>query len=414
MTRLACWAPYLPLFLVPCLAFAQGSLQADGRTAASRWADHVVRVVPQRSDGGAAEKGFGIIVGHRNDDIFVVTPHHVVFAKGNLTDAPAVIFRGAPVTNMTAERLLEPVSSPTFLDFAVLRVRGAQSLVPSPAYLVSDPTPGLPVWSIGRQEGWSLSGSSGGYTRSRKDPDRLIFDGLPIARGSSGAAVVSAEGIVAMSVQDTGSEIYGVELSSIWKRLREPGARVPANLLVWREPPPPNDEQLAFDRAEAANTIGAFAQFLSAHPTGRMVREALNRVEQLAAEGRQRRGQFQAAQSCWRIFFDWDRANLSSQALATIKQLVAEFRANGGGYFTIIGHTDSTGLLLRSDPEEAKGYNKAIALRRAHTVKAALAGEGIGGPIAISVSVGDSEPLVPTMDNVREPRNRRVEVCIIR
>jgi OOP family OmpA-OmpF porin len=103
------------------------------------------------------------------------------------------------------------------------------------------------------------------------------------------------------------------------------------------------------------------------------------------------------------VFFDWDRSNLSQQALNTIQQAADQFKATGKARITATGHTD------RSGPDD---YNMALSLRRANAVKDALVRDGVP-PMAISViGKGESQPLVQTADGVREPQNRRVEIVL--
>jgi outer membrane protein OmpA-like peptidoglycan-associated protein len=103
------------------------------------------------------------------------------------------------------------------------------------------------------------------------------------------------------------------------------------------------------------------------------------------------------------VFFDWDRSNLSQQALNTIKQAADAFKATGKARIVATGHAD------RSGPED---YNMALSLRRANAVKDALVRDGVP-PMAISViGKGETQPLVPTPDGVREPQNRRVEIVL--
>jgi len=103
------------------------------------------------------------------------------------------------------------------------------------------------------------------------------------------------------------------------------------------------------------------------------------------------------------VFFDWDRSNLSAQALNTIKQAANQFKAKGNARITATGHTD------RSGPEN---YNMALSLRRANAVKDALVREGVPATAIAVIGRGESQPLVPTADGVREPQNRRVEIVI--
>jgi len=103
------------------------------------------------------------------------------------------------------------------------------------------------------------------------------------------------------------------------------------------------------------------------------------------------------------VFFDWDRSNLSAQALNTIKQAANTFKTKGNARITATGHTD------RSGPEN---YNMALSLRRANAVKDALVREGVPATAIAVIGRGEANPLVPTADGVREPQNRRVEIVI--
>ena len=103
------------------------------------------------------------------------------------------------------------------------------------------------------------------------------------------------------------------------------------------------------------------------------------------------------------VFFDWDRSNLSAQALQTIKQAAAAFKAKGNARITATGHTDTSG------PEN---YNMALSLRRANAVKDALVREGVPATAIAVIGRGEQGLLVPTPDGVREPQNRRVEIVI--
>ncbi|MCI5131272.1 MAG: OmpA family protein [Candidatus Electrothrix sp. EH2] len=70
---------------------------------------------------------------------------------------------------------------------------------------------------------------------------------------------------------------------------------------------------------------------------------------------------------------------------------------------SIIGHTDT-----KADGE----YNLTLALKRATRVKDKLLAIGAPRNLLEVTSHGENDPMIPTADNVAEPRNRRVEVFI--
>ena len=101
------------------------------------------------------------------------------------------------------------------------------------------------------------------------------------------------------------------------------------------------------------------------------------------------------------VFFDWDRSDLSQQALATVGQAADAFKTTGQSRITATGHTDTSG------PDQ---YNMALSLRRANAVKDALVRDGVPATAISVVGKGEHDLLVPTADGVREPQNRRVVI----
>ncbi len=103
------------------------------------------------------------------------------------------------------------------------------------------------------------------------------------------------------------------------------------------------------------------------------------------------------------VFFDFDRATLTAQAVTTIKQAAAAAKAGNRTRIGVTGHADRSG---------SDAYNMALSLRRANAVKDQLVREGIPATGITVVGRGESQPLVPTADGVREPQNRRVEIVL--
>ena len=109
------------------------------------------------------------------------------------------------------------------------------------------------------------------------------------------------------------------------------------------------------------------------------------------------------APTTFMVFFDWDRYNLSPQALGTLQQAANTFKTKGGVRIMVTGHTDTSG---------SEAYNMALSLRRANAVKAALVKDGVPATAITATGVGEAGLLVKTGDGVREPQNRRVEIVI--
>ena len=101
------------------------------------------------------------------------------------------------------------------------------------------------------------------------------------------------------------------------------------------------------------------------------------------------------------VFFGFNKSSLSDEALATIKQVVDALHESGGAAIRVVGHTDRAGSIA---------YNKALSLRRARSVRKALVEEGVSAETISIEGRGESDPLVPTADGVREPQNRRVRI----
>jgi OOP family OmpA-OmpF porin len=110
-----------------------------------------------------------------------------------------------------------------------------------------------------------------------------------------------------------------------------------------------------------------------------------------------------ALQRSFLVFFDFDRSNITTEADRVIREAAANAKRGNVSRINVTGHAD------RAGPDK---YNMALSLRRADAVKAVLVREGIPANQIAVVGRGESQPLVPTADGVREPQNRRVEIVL--
>ncbi len=103
------------------------------------------------------------------------------------------------------------------------------------------------------------------------------------------------------------------------------------------------------------------------------------------------------------VFFDFDKATLTPRAMDIVKEAAGVAKSGQNARVTCTGHTDTAG---------PAGYNMALSLRRANTVKDALVREGVPATSITVIGKGETALLVQTKDGVREPQNRRVEIVI--
>ena len=108
-----------------------------------------------------------------------------------------------------------------------------------------------------------------------------------------------------------------------------------------------------------------------------------------------------AENAMYLVFFNWDSHQLSSGALNVLDAVAQEVAQNPPASISVIGHTDTSG---------STAYNDRLANKRSNKVKAALIDRGVPEEMIITNARGESELLVATPDNVREPANRRVNI----
>jgi OOP family OmpA-OmpF porin len=103
------------------------------------------------------------------------------------------------------------------------------------------------------------------------------------------------------------------------------------------------------------------------------------------------------------VFFDWNRADLTTRARQIIAEAAQARSSQAVTRIEVTGHTDTSG-----SPQ----YNQGLSVRRANAVAAELVRLGVPRNEITATGVGESQLLVATPDNTREPQNRRVEIVL--
>lgn len=101
--------------------------------------------------------------------------------------------------------------------------------------------------------------------------------------------------------------------------------------------------------------------------------------------------------------FEPGSALLTAESQAQLPTVIARAQARAGGEIVITGHTDRQGSLEAND---------RLSLERAVAIRALLIERGFSASLIEAVGRGEREPVVPTEDEVVEPRNRRAEVLV--
>ncbi len=103
------------------------------------------------------------------------------------------------------------------------------------------------------------------------------------------------------------------------------------------------------------------------------------------------------------LYFEPGGSQLTPESEARLTEVLAGASARPGGEIIVTGHTDRVGTLESND---------ALSLQRAAAIRAVLLQRGFDPALVDAVGRGEREPLVPTDDEVAEPRNRRAEVLV--
>ncbi len=103
------------------------------------------------------------------------------------------------------------------------------------------------------------------------------------------------------------------------------------------------------------------------------------------------------------LYFLGDSDELTPESKLEIPKIFPAIAGHPSPEIVVVGHTDRVGSLT---------YNDALSLRRAERVRNDLVQRGIPREQIQVAGRGERAPIVPTDDEVAEPRNRRVEITV--
>ena len=103
------------------------------------------------------------------------------------------------------------------------------------------------------------------------------------------------------------------------------------------------------------------------------------------------------------LYFLEDSDEYTLESKDAFEKVFAEIARRKVAEIAVIGHTDRVGPLE---------YNDGLSLKRAERVRRDFVDRGIPTHSIYVAGRGEREPIVPTADEVSEPRNRRVEINV--
>jgi len=105
------------------------------------------------------------------------------------------------------------------------------------------------------------------------------------------------------------------------------------------------------------------------------------------------------------VYFDFDKATLTPQAIATLDETVRTLKENPNINIELAGHTDGRGT---------DSYNLRLSQRRVENVKKYLTSKGISANRIKTVALGKAKPVAVNTSESGRAQNRRVEIRVIK
>jgi len=156
----------------------------------------------------------------------------------------------------------------------------------------------------------------------------------------------------------------------------------------------PTAQPPAFDSARPAEKVDETTGFKEAGPASETFGETPStRVDKLNAQGVLRR-----------VHFDFDRADLRSDAIQALTENAARIKEHAGIPIRIEGHCDERGTVE---------YNLALGDRRARAARDYLVSAGVPAQRLRTISYGKEKPLDPGHSEAAWTLNRRAEFMFV-
>lgn len=105
----------------------------------------------------------------------------------------------------------------------------------------------------------------------------------------------------------------------------------------------------------------------------------------------------------FRLYFRLGSNKLTADSVKAYHAVFDDIHSRRAYEIEVIGHTDTLGT---------QTYNQKLSLARAKAIRDKLVADGIAGNAISVAGRGELDPIVPTGDQVAEPKNRYVEILV--
>ena len=212
--------PGISMIALTLIALSLWSRPATAQNARPFFLNNLVRLTV-RSEDGVRKEGYGLVIGRKGDDIWIITAAHVVFVDDfQPYPAPSISAIIGPPDCPTSAMASDAPYKPGRTDVALLPLRvplRIANLLPLPGnqpqacphdlwisgIISSRPVPGEELQFIGHGGRLEINPHSVKWTgvRAAAGPnDSMGVEGLATIEGDSGAPVASARGIVGLYI----------------------------------------------------------------------------------------------------------------------------------------------------------------------------------------------------------------------
>lgn len=180
--------------------------------------NNVVQITATFEDG-KEENGFGTVIAERDNQLYIVTAKHVIYnleesglvSTENRTQSVTVKFFYDQGKDYAATLLKLPNST---LDISLLEVEKPNNYSWTKDFYSKAIPAGTKVWFIGRSGKWYIpTGSFVGSINDVSAEDEILIDINSIQPGTSGAPLISPDGMVGILFEDAsgGAKAYTIE-----------------------------------------------------------------------------------------------------------------------------------------------------------------------------------------------------------